>query len=971
MIIKSILRMKEILAVILIILVLLGITIPGMLRLVGVNQVEVLSYYAEQTKPHIVDELDLSNFTFFAQQLNLPESTAETLPGRVEIAMRVAETLGEEWFQYAKSSPLLQCAGAYATINNAFMVFAPSTGILVPLPKTNITDEERDLIGQYLLSLTKVWPSTEGRPTPPPIPSAEELYNRIPPDLRESLPKHLDFPLLRDHPEYAQYFGQFVSLAWLRDDESRHYASIFFEEYIQLTVVRDASSLKCIVSTIPGEADFHGGDGIVDIMINEGIARLLGVQNGTTITVGSIHLRLWPVLLSQKVQLLTTQDEVSDLYKSLMNSSSVGEEYAPVMALSIALKGQRAAGITIDYNASDRLLKSLAEMSERSKAILVPSGSLVALYNPELARSILESYFSARSMPEGFYLPIHPGIMGDYNARYIASSTPDEISRVLEDSAATLAESLEHGLAKVYRTCTPNYEVNYASGVYMVSTEAGEYTFTTHNIMISFWMTPEEQASKKCWGIISGSNGYDQIFSLIDWKLNPTERSPMGVVALISLIPSVLLLGWVMTGEGLEIIIGVLRRWVAVASARGASQSHMVRDLTILLIILGLISSLIGLVIAGVIVDGYFQDLGAVRGVKAILSDKVATISTPTLVVITSYLVARFRAKALREVQPVEAVRVQLSIKRAFPSRVGRAGVLLIALSLISLTLGILRPSPEEMSRLTSSGTLELIIIIVAIGILFTPFTPLIMLYESSKLTAYSGVIKRAGVWLAKKAARGALGGLAWSSGSRLYDAFTSSLRAGVLGLGMITGLALSASGILHSIIPWLQDKIIVEAAFGRTPYSLLLTAADAYGLASILIFSAVVALVVTSLILYSSISALFSLIRREVVIMRARGASRRDALKYVYLSFLPSIVVVIVGGVLVGLILLLSLDSAVGVSLIDMWSEPTPHLVPSPDPLSIGIVSVSIGVVLLVPALASFKVVGRGDLARLLREEV
>ncbi|MEB3765290.1 MAG: hypothetical protein GSR77_03900, partial [Desulfurococcales archaeon] len=117
-----------------------------------------------------------------------------------------------------------------------------------------------------------------------------------------------------------------------------------------------------------------------------------------------------------------------------------------------------------------------------------------------------------------------------------------------------------------------------------------------------------------------------------------------------------------------------------------------------------------------------------------------------------------------------------------------------------------------------------------------------------------------------------------------------------------------------------------------------------------------------------------FDYIKGHVAILRVRGADKRTLISYVYISFLPSLIALLLSSLITAVVFLVSMDSALGVAFLDSWTDPDfnmPHLYPYLFDWQIFLILGVVLFVLILPAILAYRVATVRDLARYLKEEV
>ncbi|MCE4610339.1 MAG: hypothetical protein F7C36_08185 [Desulfurococcales archaeon] len=461
----------------------------------------------------------------------------------------------------------------------------------------------------------------------------------------------------------------------------------------------------------------------------------------------------------------------------------------------------------------------------------------------------------------------------------------------------------------------------------------------------------------------------DRIYNLINLRMQSWD--PIGAMSLVSLIPIVLLIGYTTSGEALSLIIATSRRWLAVSLSRGAYLKKFLSKLKILLVLIGIGIAILGIAISSIIsvnILGLSVDLTTF--IESQYKSFLILLPTVLLVPLVTYAATRNSLKQVENLSPLEAIRPVESIEKATTSRRKTVGSLIILLfTLISLTLGITRPNVEDLfdqlaSRFGGAGVAVLGMILFG-GIMIAPFVPLIVVYYSTKyLSEEDHLFNAIDKLVSKIFARSSSGSLAVYSSYRIRDLLKSPMRSSVISLSIMLGTLLSEAAMIKIIYPWITEYNTGNplAVSGILSASNILIAVGLVGVAALIaVYPAVM-------------TRTFDYIKGHVAILRVRGADKRTLISYVYISFLPSLIALLVSSLITALVFLVSMDSALGVAFLDSWTDPDfnmPHLYPYLFDWQIFLTLGVVLFVLILPAILAYRVATVRDLARYLKEEV
>ena len=736
------------------------------------------------------------------------------------------------------------------------------------------------------------------------------------------------------------------------------------------------SALRCLgIDYIPERFHPSPGDGVADVLASPVLASLLGIPAGSSIelSVGGGRLRIWALgeenpFYAQRLQeyaryagsardasigigdydalftLLTLPSELPDL-EQIIGQQPAGPEATLEAYIFARYSGSYNESPTLPTPAPTlerpRLVPSL--LFQHSLSIITNASGLISkLVVPggqrnetsPMSRALATSYVAVQAV-------------ADLDPTTVANAKMDALAAQITQLSGILRQALALGNLNSMVGNPPCGPEQYsAMGLSTTGLSIGGITIGGNKVE---FITAGSSHSIDCVATIILEDA--NVGAIAALRSQGIFESPIVALSLISLIPAILLAAWVMQTNLTSIIVGAARRWLAVAIARGMNPSRARRSLALLGVLLGA-----GSVFLGVLIGAFTVGRPSIEGQARLL---IASFAIALAVVALS--IYRKSGEVLR-ISPIEAVRPALSMASLpLPSR-GRLGALALVLYLLSTAFGLARLSEKTLDSIGDLGAAAVpIYIVLTMAITFSPLAPLLGLSQGSIIGARMFSHRRVASIVTRLYARrlGSLGEIAARGGEKIRDMLLSGVRAIGLSLGMAIASALAASalgpGFVRRLIGIDTSPVMLAGV------SLVADTLRWVSLAGVLLSF------VMSLVL--ALSA-FQAIRKQVIVLRARGASRRQVLGYVYASFTPFIVSSIMAGLVAGMAFYLGLDAVMALAHPGDMSK-VPHLVPGLS-LSSGIlVLLSLAAVAVVPAIVSLGVLREQDLARLLREEV
>ena len=450
-------------------------------------------------------------------------------------------------------------------------------------------------------------------------------------------------------------------------------------------------------------------------------------------------------------------------------------------------------------------------------------------------------------------------------------------------------------------------------------------------------------------------------------RASSATTSPITAFTLISAAVLLVIIGLRASAQALHLVLSDFRPYAALMIARGASPRRIRRSTSLLIAGLALAMGVLGAA-AAVYLVGWALEALTLGGRVALQASRAGPLHWGAGVggaLLVGVLVAWRSLRGLDEVKPTEALRPVESLEAAHKPPRRRLNAVLLALALDSLIAGLLVGDPEDLldSAYEASPALgALLLIALLVAIMFVPFAPAILAYQASD--ALEGSVRLHDA-LARRLSRlaGPLRPQVEQTASRLRVRLAASLSPVIMAAGVAVGASLAAAGmdrLADALTPRLagaDEDMLSEVIAG------LYASSGLY--AALAVFSAIVAVV----ILYTGMAATFRLIEGEVVVMRARGASPGDALRFTYGALLPPAAHAALSSLAVAGLVLLSVDAASRLLQSMAVGRAAAHLPPAAGHLTLILAPLLYALLLLVPLLVSYRVSRSPDIARLLRE--
>ena len=998
MIIRSLLRLKSFTVAIMLLTILVGYSAGSV----------VLGSKAYPVR--IVREIVLTenpNIEVYASTPILPGGLAPGArvysggPARVEAVQDIVELAGRfgdavlgEYARWAKTQVgrLYECTAQYTILGGSYtgspiLLFAPA-GPPVPLGGAGSINTTPEAIAEsairYVgadrraLEYARIYAST---PSFSPaysyayeVPSPEEqagkgeggvfLVKEVGFEMWDVAPYVADWEPLGAQAVVLNVSGQQVLVAYM-------YKSVH-------VIVAGGEALKCLGLSPPGGWQAEPGDGVVTGIVSPLVGWLLGIPDRSwgEARLGSTVLRLWnPGIDSGFYSFLQTPSEAWKWPRHLLYAIIIPPGEAADLDGAIRPPGPDSPGLlpsVLTYLLYGRGYESntytsvsplspaaLDRFASTRSAVLAPSLAFLEALGRANATEIVENTVKYRAVPaevpRPFASPVAALAVGSrYNAELFASGSWGEVAPLINEQTSLIEEAASkltgYGVSPDSPECRllpPPQGYRVTSGYVINGYEA--------RFFIPPWV-----AAAPCIGavVVDRDVTLDLAQSLSGGSLFSNSIIALGVV---SLLPSAFAAGWVVGGDTIELLIASSRRWLSTAIARGVDIRRARRRLVL---VISLAS--IGLGLAGAILAGAWTLVGMLGrspgGIGAFLRGNAVSIAVSALVAAASVaIVALRRTRSMLSISPSEAVRPVLSIVRAPRPAPGRLNRIALLIYLLVVAVGFSRLNFEnlDLDWLGPLGYVVMIILVFAVAL--SPLGPLLGLLEASRASTLALANRRVGrainrLFLARS---GELARLAESSGETIRDLVLSATRAGGLAIGLAIGSALSG--------PALREFPRIIAGSGGLSRDTLIGTRIVSGVFGWLgPVAAILAIMMTSIVVLS----VYRLIRMNIVVLRARGASTRQAIVFVYASLTPFIVTALVSGLVTGAAFFLGVDAIIGVVMPTLGNaRKTPHLPLALGPWEAALIAALVAALWLIPLVVSYEAARARDLARLLRE--
>ena len=431
---------------------------------------------------------------------------------------------------------------------------------------------------------------------------------------------------------------------------------------------------------------------------------------------------------------------------------------------------------------------------------------------------------------------------------------------------------------------------------------------------------------------------------------------------------SILVIGYLTSNHVVQLSLADLRVYLSLLVARGSPSSRLKLRLLIIIAILAVIGLVAGNLFSFYSIGYFFYATTGFNDLNpsSLVTSKWLWIGPAIMILITIMLIYRSSIRDVSNIKPIEAVRPVEAVKKSFKKRRIPPSAILYVFATASFII-IVSGGPDELfNRIKDYGiaAIAIVFIVAVIGMIGLPFSPLALSYILAKHLEASNRLFMTASRLASRLA-GNLRDISLHSSMRLGDRIKGVASTSIMAFSVAVGSVFSAAG-LSKLSDVFRESYALGSMTALESMSGLYSASYSY------VLLAVFAFVIGALALYTMYSSTFKLVEGEVLIMRARGASRGDALKFVYGMFMSNSLVILVSSVVAGLgfwfmsvgsLWLASgakwaLDFGLIKALLYSFASPRPWI----------FLGFTVFYIIILPLIVSYNVVRVRDVARLLR---
>lgn len=461
-------------------------------------------------------------------------------------------------------------------------------------------------------------------------------------------------------------------------------------------------------------------------------------------------------------------------------------------------------------------------------------------------------------------------------------------------------------------------------------------------------VVPGNQAGS---GLILAGPPSTALYDIYSIYANPLASPVLGFSTATLVIIS-FMLGIIVATDVLRVVLSDIRVHIALLVARGSSHKVLARSFLKLLIAASILMALAGSILSVTV---------AWRGRGSLIAPSALALILTLTVGLLTY---KRTSGIVRQVNPIEVLR-PIEVGYALEKPRPRLNAFLLVLSLDSIVVGLLGGPQRLFEAAQTYGTAvaSMVAIVVFVGMMFSIIAPAAIAYATA---SFLGGLEVLFARVARLAGRYA-GQLSWTaiaSASRLRYRLASGLTAPIIGVGVAVGALLGASSLASVSNIGFNDFLLEGRVFEWDPALIVgYRALSNYILPSVSLTATAMSL----LSLYILAHSARRIVEAELIVARARGASRSDTLRLSASILLPISMYSLLAGSAVAASFHVAIVAVGRLSSLGSVNVPLP---PSPSlTLLLGvplIVAASLGVPLLL-SLAS----ATGDLARALRRLV
>jgi len=460
------------------------------------------------------------------------------------------------------------------------------------------------------------------------------------------------------------------------------------------------------------------------------------------------------------------------------------------------------------------------------------------------------------------------------------------------------------------------------------------------------------------WNFRIGDDVYGAAFNH-DLSLSMTDIGRLMTMSIL-LLPALVILLAVVAGrtafETASIIVRDYRPFLAMIIARGMNPGKLSWSLSMLVIVLSLIVGLIGGLLGIQFINTF--------GIRTFASFSALLASGVVSSLMVGFYISYSALRQVKSISPVEAVRPVSSISAAY-SRLGRRVGALLLLALNSVVLGFVFHRLDDIVGEAPNYIVFILFIVVMLGVMMAPIAPATLAHYTAVLLGRTERLYRASARVASRVA-GRLAPISLSSSMSLRWRISSNVAAMSLAFGAALGAALA-----HAVVVDYVAQLQVLARQGELSTYQLGSVAAMISVSRMLPIVAVFTLLIGVIATLASMMSTFRLLEGEVVVLRARGASKSDAARFVYGMLAPVGLYTLLVALVVSLVLTVTFESLMSFETSELLASVESLSLPVPRPgiLFLEVLAGVVAVLALAPVLVSQGVIRRRDIARLLRK--
>lgn len=361
---------------------------------------------------------------------------------------------------------------------------------------------------------------------------------------------------------------------------------------------------------------------------------------------------------------------------------------------------------------------------------------------------------------------------------------------------------------------------------------------------------------------------------------------------------SILVIGYLTSNHVVQISLADLRVYLSLLVARGSPSSRLKLRLLLMIAILAVFGLVAGNLFSIYSIGYFFYTATGFNDLHPsnLVMSKWLWITPAIMILMTVLLIYRSSIREVSNIKPIEAVRPVEAVKKSFKKRRISPSMILYVFAIASLII-VASGGPDELfNKVRDHGiaAIAIVFLVAVIGMIGLPFSPLALSYILTKHFEASNRLFMATSRIASSLA-GSLRETSLRSSLRLGDRIKGVASTSIMAFSVAVGSIFAASG-LSKLSYSFRESYALGSSVALESMSGLYSASYSYTLL------AVYAFVIGALALYTMYSSTFKLVEGEVLIMRARGASRGDALRFVYGMFMSNSLVILVSSIVAGL---------------------------------------------------------------------